>query len=282
MGTTIGHVDTLAHTSLGAIRGNEHEGTAVFKGIRYATASRFCTPEATGPWEGELDATRYGAQCHQLPGTLERLLGSGSLPFDEDCLFLNVFTPSAGPGDRPVLVWIHGGAFNTGSGAMPWYHGSNLVRRGDVVVVTINYRLGALGFLDLPDGVVAGPQPSRNAGLLDQLAALRWVQEHIAAFGGDPGNVTIFGESAGGASVVALLAAPGGGRAVLESPGDEPVDPPAAHSGRSIGGGSALRRGHASGCRGTGDAAGGTVDGGSSRGALEQRPVHRLLPDRRR
>src|SRR4029078_7371625 len=80
MGTTIGHVDTLAHTSLGAIRGNEHEGTAVFKGIRYATASRFCTPEATGPWEGALDANRYGAQCHQLPGTLERLLGSGSLP----------------------------------------------------------------------------------------------------------------------------------------------------------------------------------------------------------
>ena len=201
-------VDTLAHTALGAIRGVEHGGTAVFKGIRYATAARFAAPEPVGPWEGELDATSYGPQCHQVPGALERLLGSGSLPFSEDCLYVNVFTPSAGPGRRPVLVWIHGGAFTTGSGAMPWYHGSNLALRGDVVVVTLNYRLGAFGFLDLPGAADGSGAASVNAGLLDQLTALRWVHDHVEAFGGDPDNVTIFGESAGGASVVALLAAP--------------------------------------------------------------------------
>src|SRR4051812_2630533 len=209
MGQQTKRVETLADTSLGAIRGVDHEGTAVFKGIRYATAARFCPPEATTPWHGELDATRDGAQCHQVPGMLERLLGSGSLPFSEDCLFLNVVTPSADAERRPVLVWIHGGAFTTGSGAMPWYHGSRLARRGDVVVVTINYRLGALGFLELPDGIGGPDHASRNAGLLDQIAALRWVHDHIEAFGGDPTNVTIFGESAGGASVVALLAVAG-------------------------------------------------------------------------
>jgi para-nitrobenzyl esterase len=207
MAQAMEQADTLAHTSLGAIRGVEHEGTAVFKGIRYATAARFAAPRPVGPWEGELDATRYGPQCHQVPGALERLLGSGSLPFSEDCLHLNVFTPSAGDGQRPVLVWIHGGAFTTGSGAMPWYHGSNLARSGDVVVVTLNYRLGALGFVELPADVAVPDAAGPNAGLLDQLTALRWVHDHIGAFGGDPENVTIFGESAGGASVVALLAA---------------------------------------------------------------------------
>src|SRR5262245_16827402 len=114
MAQAMEQVDTLARTSLGVIRGREHDGTAVFKGIRYATAARFAAPEPVAPWEGELDAGAYGPQCHQVPGMLERLLGSGSLPFSEDCLHLNVFTPSAGPGGRPVLVWIHGGAFTTG------------------------------------------------------------------------------------------------------------------------------------------------------------------------
>ncbi|HEY3484455.1 MAG TPA: carboxylesterase family protein, partial [Ilumatobacteraceae bacterium] len=130
----------------------------------------------------------------------------------EDCLSLNVWTPApADGGRRPVLVWIHGGAFVTGGGAMPWYDGSSLVRRGDVVVVTINYRLGAFGF-----------PGERDVGLADQIVALEWVRDAIAAFGGDPGRVTIFGESAGGASVVALLAAPGArdlfGRAWAMSP----------------------------------------------------------------
>ncbi len=181
-----------------------------------------------------------------------------------------------------MLVWIHGGAFNTGSGAMPWYHGSNLARRGDVVVVTINYRLGALGFLDLPDGVVADPRASRNAGLLDQLAALRWVREHIAAFGGDPGNVTIFGESAGGASVVALLAAPGAAglfsKALAMSPSIPQLRTPdeASEAGaRFVGATRAAPEELV-------DPAGGTVDGGPGAGVVEHRPVHRLLPHRRR
>lgn len=116
---------------------------------------------------------------------------------DEDCLFLNVVTPAPTGSKRPVLVFIHGGAFVTGTGSMPWYDGANLASRGDVVVVTINYRLGALGFLG-----------TRNLGSLDQVSALRWVKRHIDDFGGDPGNVTIFGESAGGTSVVSLMATP--------------------------------------------------------------------------
>lgn len=171
-------------------------GVAVFKGIRYATAERFAPPERVVP-AGRIDATRYGPQCPQLPGTLERLLGGSSLPTGEDCLVLNVTTPSCDGRRRPVLVWFHGGAFVTGGGAMPWYHGAALARRGDVVVVTCNYRLGALGFTG-----------TSNAGLADQIAALGWVRDHVEAFGGDPSNVTVFGESAGGASVLALLAAP--------------------------------------------------------------------------
>jgi len=128
---------------------------------------------------------------------------------DEDCLYLNVWTPSADGGRRPVLVWVHGGAFVTGSGATPLYRGAALARRGDVVVVTCNYRLGILGFLghpDLADDEVGGA--SANWGLLDQVAVLQWVRDNIAAFGGDPGNVTVFGESAGAMSVCDLLTMP--------------------------------------------------------------------------
>ncbi|MEO5723755.1 MAG: carboxylesterase family protein [Ilumatobacteraceae bacterium] len=184
-------------TPFGTIRGLQRGPTQVFKGIRFATAERFCPPQPVTGWAGEYDATAYRSQCPQSIGMMEQALGTGPLPMDEDCLHLNVFTPGCGPATRPVLVWIHGGGFTSGTGAMPWYDGSALCALGDVVVVTLNYRLGALGY--------AGPG---NFGTHDQVAALRWVNQQIAAFGGDPGNVTIFGESAGGSAVVSLLAVP--------------------------------------------------------------------------
>ena len=200
----------IASTPFGDVAGLERDGVLIFKGITYAHASRFAPPAPTGSWDGVLDATKYRPQCPQLIGTMERMLGASSLPMDEDCLHLNVFTSSC-DGRRPVLVWIHGGAFVTGGGAMPWYDGCSLVRRGGVVVVTLNYRLGALGFLG-----------GRDVGLADQIVALEWVRDAIASFGGDPDRVTIFGESAGGASVVSLLAAPAArdlfGRAFAMSP----------------------------------------------------------------
>jgi para-nitrobenzyl esterase len=181
----------------GALVGLDRGATRVFKGIAFATAERFASPIDVITWPGELDATTFGPQAPQNGGTLERMLGGSSIPQSEACLTLNVYTPATDDRSRPVLVWVHGGAFMTGGGAMPWYDGSRLAIRGDVVVVTINYRLGALGFLG-----------DRNCGTLDQVSALRWVQRNIGAFGGDPGNVTVFGESAGGAAAIALMATP--------------------------------------------------------------------------
>ena len=172
-------------------------GTRTFRGIRFATAGRLEAPTDTVGWDDAVQSAPFGPQCPQNGGVLEQLLGGHEIESDEDCHFLNVFTPGCDDARRPVLVWIHGGAFVTGTAAMPWYDGSPLAARGDVVVVTINYRLGALGFLG-----------QRNLGSLDQLSALRWVRRHIADFGGDPDNVTLFGESAGGASVLSLFAAP--------------------------------------------------------------------------
>lgn len=188
---------TTVSTPFGTVRGVARDGIHVFTGIPFARAARFGPPNPVTAWDGELEATVTRAQCPQLPGLLERLLGGTSIPMDEQCLHLDVFTPGCDDARRPVLVWVHGGAFVTGTGSAPWYDGAALARRGDVVVVTLNYRLGVFGFLGV-----------RNVGLDDQLAALRWVGEAIAAFGGDPDRVTVFGESAGGASVIALLASP--------------------------------------------------------------------------
>lgn len=200
--TTVGTMDDAdgrpptAHTPFGLAVGRNHQGTAVFKGIAFARARRLERAELVDRWPEPVHATSYGPRAPQLPGALEKLLGNSSVGTSEDCLSLNVFTPACDDGRRPVLVWVHGGAFVTGSGSMPWYHGSSLARRGDVVVVTFNYRLGALGFTG-----------AANLGLHDQLLALTWVRHTIASFGGDPDNVTVFGESAGGASVIALMAA---------------------------------------------------------------------------
>lgn len=184
-------------TPWGPVVGERRGGSCAFRGIPYASADRFGPPGPPPAWTEPLDATRPRAQSPQVPGALERLLGNTGIATDEACHHLDVFTPANDDGRRPVLVWIHGGAFVTGGGAMPWYHGAALAEHDDVVVVTINYRLGAFGFTG-----------DTNCGLADQVAALEWVRDTIEAFGGDPGNVTVFGESAGGASVVALLAVP--------------------------------------------------------------------------
>jgi para-nitrobenzyl esterase len=207
-------VQPVVETRSGRIQGLAEPGLHVFRGIPFAAppvgALRFRPPQPAAPWAGVRDATRVAPPAPQAPSPVMRMLGgAGELGWSEDCLTLDVWTPAADRGRRPVLVWIHGGAFTTGSGGFPIYDGSALARRGDVVVVTINYRLGALGFLALPafereEGNVVG-----NFGLLDQVRALEWVRDDVAAFGGDPGNVTVFGESAGAMSLGALLGAPG-------------------------------------------------------------------------
>ena len=173
------------------------------------------------PWTGVRPATSYGPVACQQPSPLEAMFESQRQPTSEDCLTLNVWTPALDGGRRPVMVWIHGGAFVTGSGSTPWYDGTSFAEHHDVVVVTVNYRLGALGFLHLADLLGEEFAGSGNNGILDQTAALRWVQDNISAFGGDPGNVTIFGESAGGMSVGTLLALPAARglfhRAILQS-----------------------------------------------------------------
>ena len=166
-------------------------------GIRFARAQRFAAPVAV-PFEPDQVLGHYGPLSPQVPGMMESSLGITAADMDEDCLFLNVFAPDTVNSDStlPVLFWIHGGAYTNGGGSIPWYEGSALAARGHVVV-TINYRLGAFGFLG-----------ESNCGTLDQICALKWVQSNIAAFGGNPANVTIFGESAGGSAVITLMSSP--------------------------------------------------------------------------
>src|SRR6185312_11253084 len=172
--------------------------------------------------------SRFGPIAPQVKSAAEALIGGTPGEQSEDCLYLNVWTQSP-QGKRPVMVWIHGGAFVTGAGSLGTYNGRLLAARGDVVVVTINYRLGALGFLNLHDASSGKLPGSGSEGLSDQVMALRWVQDNIAAFGGDPDNVTVFGESAGAMSIGALLAMPSARglfhRAILQSG--------AAHIGRA-------------------------------------------------
>ena len=182
----------------------------IYKGFRFARADRFGAPDDLDDDVTRTDTGAYGPQCPQVIGMMEQMLGQGSLPSDEDCLSLNVFTPARDSGRRPVMVWVHGGAFTNGTGATPWYHGASLVERYGVVVVTVNYRLGAFGFSHLSDHGGSDFADSGNVGILDQVSALRWVRRNIASFGGNPDNVTIFGESAGGSSVLSLMATPAG------------------------------------------------------------------------
>ncbi|AYF76746.1 carboxylesterase/lipase family protein [Nocardia yunnanensis] len=195
----------IVSVSGGKVRGTSDRGVTRFLGIPYAAApvgpARFEAPRPVAEWSGVRDALEFGPTCVQspYPPPIHALLGSDGIPGD-DYLNVNVWTPEQGGSGLPVLVWIHGGAFVRGSNARAIYDGSSFARDG-VVMVSINYRLGVSGF-------AAVPGSASNRGLRDQIFALEWVQENITAFGGDPGNVTVFGESAGGMSVVALLASP--------------------------------------------------------------------------
>lgn len=205
---------TTVLTHDGPVRGTAHDGYRTFEGIPYAAPPvgglRWAPPHRSIPWPGVRDATRPASACPQPPGEVP----GGST--DEDCLHLNVTTPDgAGPTrPRPVIVWLHGGGFTTGAGIS--YDAHRMATRGDVVVVTVNYRLGALGFL-----AHSGLPGSGTFGLADQQAALSWVRAEIGAFGGDAHNVTLAGESAGGYSVCAQLASPAAAglfdRAIIES-----------------------------------------------------------------
>ena len=198
----------VVETKYGNIEGLERGGIHAFRGVPFAASTagdrRFRPPAAPEPWSGTRDATVFGPPAAQVIRTTPAgpsMLGEWS----EDCLNLNVWTPGCDGAARPVMVWVHGGSYVSGSGATALYTGSRLARRGDVVTVTINYRLGALGFLAHPDLVDEETGNLGNLGLLDQIAALQWVQDHIERFGGDPTNVTLFGESAGGMGVSTLL-----------------------------------------------------------------------------
>jgi len=199
-------------TRYGKVEGFEHEGLQVFRGIPFARPPvgelRFHSPEPPEPWSGVRSATEFGASAPQRDLPIQIFPGWDVGRQDEDCLYLNVTTPAADGGGRPVMVWIHGGGFTLGSGSQAMYDVVPLVQRGDVVVVTVNYRLGPLGFLHLDDLLGESFGATGNAGIEDQVAALEWVRDNIAAFGGDPAQVTIFGESAGGMSVGTLLGMP--------------------------------------------------------------------------
>lgn len=205
-GTTI-----EAPTRLGTVQGIHHRGVARFAGIPYAAPPvgdlRFRPPTPPAPWQDVRDATAFGPVAPQNPSIMEALFGGEAEAWSEDCLYLNVWTPDPTPDAAlPVMVWIHGGGFEMGSGSSPLYDGTSFAQDG-VVLVTVNYRLGAFGFLELGhlDPSRAG---SGNLGLLDQVAALEWVRDNVAGFGGDPDNVTVFGESAGAMSISLLLSMP--------------------------------------------------------------------------
>jgi para-nitrobenzyl esterase len=201
----------IIETSSGRLAGEAEGDVLVFRGIPFAKPPvgplRFRPPEPPDPWTGVRAATRFGPGGPQGVNPVEAVLPVFVPETSEDCLYLNVFTPNT-TGRRPVLVWIHGGGNISGAGSQRLYNGSELVRRGDIVIVTVNYRLGIFGFLH--GRCVAGEEfpTSGNEALLDQVAALQWVQEEITAFGGDPDNVTIAGESAGGTNVAGLLGVP--------------------------------------------------------------------------
>ena len=219
-------IGSIVTTARGHIQGTAEGDIYVWKGVRYAKAPvgelRFRPPEPPEKWTGVMDAITFGAIP---PQPMERAVQTGMDPaawMDEDCLFLNIWSPKADDRKRPVMVWIPGGAYVTGAGSIDMYNGQHLARNGDLVVVTINYRLGALGYLDFTELVNDDLGFSANLGLRDQIAALKWVQENIEAFGGDPQNVTIFGESAGGNAVTTLLSVPSARglfkQAIAESP----------------------------------------------------------------
>jgi para-nitrobenzyl esterase len=221
-----------ATTNNGPVRGYVEDGLDVFKGLRYGAPptglARFKAPQRPAAWSEPADAVAYGAPAIQsglAPGERRTSPGDPPAPDEpassEDCLFLNVWTPGLDAKKRPVMVWLHGGGFANGSGGAAMYDGGALARKGDVVTVTVNHRLNVFGYLHL--GEVFGPEYAQSgvAGMLDIIQALEWVRDNIAAFGGDPADVTIFGESGGGWKVSLLMAMPGArglfAKAVIQS-----------------------------------------------------------------
>ncbi|SDU64264.1 para-nitrobenzyl esterase [Gordonia westfalica] len=227
--STVPAADPLAHTALGTYRGVATDRADVWRGIRYAEPPvgdlrwRRAQPlPPAGDTGSVIDAHTFGAVCPQELNPAVRL--GPDVVMDEDCLYLNVWTPPGASEHAhdavalPVMVWLHGGAYVLGSGSQPYYDGAALASEGDVVIVTLNYRLGVLGFADLSS---IDPRFESNVGLSDVLTALEWVRDHIAAFGGAPDKVTVFGESAGAGLVTALLTMPAAeglfGRAIAQS-----------------------------------------------------------------
>ena len=210
IGTTVSYPEV--ETNYGRIRGLESAGIHTFRRVPFAApiagVRRFLPPSPPEPWTGVRDCTVYGDVVPQMSLPVFSFMNlAGGRPGD-DCLSVRIWTPGLDGARRPVLVWIHGGAFLVGSGSGLIYNGSHLAEAGDAVVVTLNYRLGALGYAHLGSIFGEGFEESTNLGVRDQIAALEWVRDHIARFGGDPENVTVFGQSAGGMSIGALLGSP--------------------------------------------------------------------------
>lgn len=191
--------DPEVRTTAGPVIGLQREGVSIFKGVRYgAPTRRFQPPRRPAPWRDPIRAADYGAASPQRGDEANQ---------SEDCLFLNVWTPGTDAGRRPVMVYIHGGAYSSGSGSDPLYDGARLAARGDVVVVTLNHRLNVFGYAYLAR-LAPGFEDSGNAGQMDLILALQWVRDNIAAFGGDPSRVMLFGQSGGGAKIATLMATP--------------------------------------------------------------------------
>lgn len=218
--------EITALTANGIVRGRRDAAGCAFLGIPYAApptgARRFLPPAETMPWAGVREAGAFGVRAPQNVGSRNRttVLPADTRPWGEDCLTLNVWTPAV-TGKRPVLVWLHGGGFFAGSGSWSLTEGAALARQHDVTVVSVNHRLGLFGYLYLAEALGPDYQSSGNIGMLDLVAALRWVRQNIAGFGGDPGCVTIFGQSGGAGKVLGLLTMPAARglfhRAVMQS-----------------------------------------------------------------
>jgi para-nitrobenzyl esterase len=222
----------IVETRYGKVQGSQQGSISVWKGIPFAQPPtgehRFRAPQPPQGWTGVREATTFSPMAPQVPEMGASLVGSlgeerafEPRPMSEDCLYLNIWSPGTAGEKRPVMVYIHGGAFTLGSASDPWYDGTSFATRHNLVVVSLNYRLGILGFVSLKDLAESEAGYTANCGLLDQIAALAWVHEHIAAFGGDPEQVTVMGESAGAMSIGTLLGMPAAQglfqRAILQS-----------------------------------------------------------------